>query len=441
MSLWEAMNHAFYIQIVGGVALGLLPILMLIYYFASDILCFNWKSTNWTALPEKTQAFVVTEGTIRAYFIQMWTFFVALLIFGWPVIKKLNLLTLNLLCAFFDTCFRLYFYIYGNYHKSWKSYPLNGLFVFIVLMNSFLLGKEIANKTQTLRNLKVKKALKVAAMLTLQFAFGIPLTLSFVYILIPLYAKEDNEILRTIIAGGLPLITAIPKVIVRLAAQRIDFVHPGDSHVLLSVLFTGSAIVFRILQADLVKFKLFVWLSFAHGAVDLLERLTIVVRDYFWYFVYRKLKRDREAEETLRADKFRTPRSMRLIADMSIQMILGESTAMIAAVGFIQLYKFTYLDEGLGSIAEFFIRVSIALSIDFVFNSFSFWLQMSYLNVAVVRVWRKKWRKHMLVVFILTAVTLCYFVPRLFVLVVAKSRYTPNANKPNFTCTEPFQSF
>ena len=33
---------------------------------------------------------------------------------------------------------------------------------------------------------------------------------------------------------------------------------------------------------------------------------------------------------------------MRFVADMSIQMILGESTSLIVAVGFIQLYNFMY---------------------------------------------------------------------------------------------------
>ena len=85
---------------------------------------------------------------------------------------------------------------------------------------------------------------------------------------------------------------------------------------------------------------------------------------------------------------------MRFVADMSIQMILGESTALIAAVGLTQLYAFMYNKNSLSFtdmhlIVDFFIRVSIALSIDLVFNSFSFWLQMSYFNIAVVRVGRK----------------------------------------------------
>ena len=42
------------------------------------------------------------------------------------------------------------------------------------------------------------------------------------------------------------------------------------------------------------------------------------------------------------SNQFRSPRSTRFVADMSIQMILGESTSLIAAVGFIQLYNFMY---------------------------------------------------------------------------------------------------
>ena len=310
-------------------------------------------------------------------------------------------------------------------------------------MNSVLIGREIAKNNETERSKKIRKTIRVSAMLIAQFAFGIPIAFFLVYKLIPLY-DEANETYRAIIAGALPLVTAIPKVIVRLAAQRIDFIHPGDAHVLLHVLYIALAIVFRVMQAELTSLGLFILLSVVHGAVDLLERLTIVMRDYLWYFIYKKLKRDTEAELILSAEKFRTPRSMRFIADMSIQMILGESTALIAAVGFIQLYNFMYPADNPSStnmyfITQFFIRVSIALSIDFIFNSFSFWIQMSYLNIAVAKVWRKKWRKHMVVAFILTTVTLCYFTTHLFAVVKAKNNSGTKA--PNFNCTGPFAKF
>ena len=192
------------------------------------------------------------------------------------------------------------------------------------------------------------------------------------------------------------------------------------------------------MQAELTSLQLFILLSFLHSAVDLLERLTIVVRDYLWYFIYRKLNRD---TPMLSAEKFRTPRSMRLTADMSIQMILGESTALIAAVGFIQLYSFMYneADPSFSELTQFFIRVSIALSIDFVFNSFSFWLQMSYMNIAVVRVWKSRWRKHMLVGVILTAVTMCYFTTHLFA--VVKDKHSSGSKLNDFNCTGPLSRF
>lgn len=274
------------------------------------------------------------------------------------------------------------------------SYPLNALFLIIVVMNSILVGREIANNSENERRRRLKKIIKVFTTLAAQLVFGIPIAFGLVYGIIPLYGRQ-NETYRAVIAGALPLFTAIPKVIVRLTAQRIDFLHPGDSHVLLSVLYSVYAIVFRVMQAELSSLELFVLLSLVHGAMDLLERLTIVVRDYLWFIIYKKINRNADTEAMLIADKFRTPRSMRFIADMSIQMILGESTALVAAVGFIQLYSFMYNNHGLSFsdihlVADFFIRVSIALSIDFVFNSFSFWLQMSYFNIAVVRVWKKK---------------------------------------------------
>ena len=230
--------------------------------------------------------------------------------------------------------------MYGVNVKSWVPYPLNCLFVLLLASNSLLIGREIAKNSE--RSKRIKKAIKVMAMLVAQFAFGIPITFGLVYVLIPLYGKA-SQTYRAIIAGALPPVTAIPKVIVRLSAQRIDFLHPGDLQVLLNVLYSASAIVFRFMQAvaDLCEIKLFTLLSFAHGAIDLLERLTVVIRDYVWYFIYKKFKRD-ERETILKANQFRSPRSMRFVADMSIQMILGESTSLIAAVGFIQLYNFMY---------------------------------------------------------------------------------------------------
>ena len=285
MSLWKAVKDVFCIQILGGLTLGSLAIFILVSDFNSVNLCYDRKfHGHWNSLPHKIQAIIVTADTAEGYVIQMWSFLVIISMFGWPLVKKLNLLILNLVGAFFDTFYRLYLQVYGIYQKPWMSFPLNALFLIIVLMNSILVGREIANNSETERSKKRKKTIKVSAILAAQFAFGIPICFGIVYGIIPLYGRQ-NETFRAVIAGALPLLTAIPKVIVRLAAQRIDFIHPGDSHLLLNTLYTASAIVFRVMQAELTGLHLFIFLSFVHGAVDLLERLTIVVRDYLWYFI------------------------------------------------------------------------------------------------------------------------------------------------------------
>lgn len=69
----------------------------------------------------------------------------------------------------------------------------------MLVMNGFLIGREIENNSETERETRMKKATKVSVMLFYQFAFGLPITLSVVPVLIPLYGKA-SETYRAIIA-------------------------------------------------------------------------------------------------------------------------------------------------------------------------------------------------------------------------------------------------
>ena len=73
------------------------------------------------------------------------------------------------------------------------------------------------------------------------------------------------------------------------------------------------------------------------------------------------------------------------------------------------------------------------------FNSFTFWLQMSHFSVAVERVWRKKWKKHMIVCVIQSALTICFFAKHLFPIVKLKQS-SADTNR-HFNCTGPFSRF
>ena len=435
ISLWKAMKYVFCIQILGGLAVGFLAVVIVVLEFNSADLCYGMQY-----VPKKIKNIILTGDVVWSYLVELWSFLLILTMFGWQFVKRLNLLSLNLIAAFLGTIYRLYIHLYKH---AWMSFPLNILFLIVVLMNSILVAREIANNSEIDRIGKLRKTTKFTAILSAQFAFGALMSYILIYAINPLYGRQDDNN-RALIAGTLPLLVVIPKAILRLTAQRIDFLHPGSSYILMSTVYSATRIVFRIMQAELSSRKLFVLMSFWHGSVDLIERLTILLRDYMWFFVYKKLKRNSNAEAVFSADKFRTPRSMRLVADMSIQMILGESTALITAMGFIQMYSFMYNNNSpsftdMHLIEEFCIRVAIGLSIDLFFNSFSFWLQMSYYNVAVVQVWKKKWKKHMTVCVIVTALTMCYCARHLFPLV--KAKHSIEKTKRHFNCTGPFSRF
>ncbi|KAJ7336003.1 hypothetical protein OS493_013373 [Desmophyllum pertusum] len=127
------------------------------------------------------------------------------------------------------------------------------------------------------------------------------------------------------------------------------------------------------------------------------------MRDHIWEYAYKLLSRcSRSQTRDFHAGKARTPRSMRFVADISIQLLLTEAGALVSSVGFIQLYKFMYPDQNMQTpenyfsflILEFIKRCFTGLAIDIVFNTISVWLQVTLFNTAVLRVWNTKWRSH-----------------------------------------------
>ena len=81
--------------------------------------------------------------------------------------------------------------------------------------------------------------------------------------------------------------TAILKVIMRLVAQRLDFIHPGESFVLVVVfflLYSLESFSASQLHADFNSLQLLFKLSFGNSALELLGKKRLV-RNHFYYFV------------------------------------------------------------------------------------------------------------------------------------------------------------
>ncbi|KAJ7336007.1 hypothetical protein OS493_013377 [Desmophyllum pertusum] len=428
------------IQFLFGFSIGLLAIAIAVIDFNTADLCYE-KTFRWNSMPRIIQGIRVTGQCVEGFFIQLWHFCIMLCVFGCSTMKELNLLTINLLAAFTDTIYRLCLQIFGIYKRPWMSYPLNVLSVSVIIGNSLIIAKRIIPAP-----MYSKKAVSnVAGVLAVQFILGLPVCYALVYKILPWY-NEKTEIEKVFIAGVIPIVVSVPKVIARTAVPKLNLVHPGVLHLLVSILYTATAVVSRIMQAELIDFSLFVALGVGHAMIDLVERITVTMRDHIWEYAYKLLSRcSRSQMRDFHAGKARTPRSMRFVADISIQLLLTEAGALVSSVGFIQLYKFMYPDQNMQTpedyfwvlILEFIKRCFTGLAIDVVFNTISVWLQVTLFNIAVLRVWNTKWRSHVITNVVCMVLVFLYFSEYLFPIVRGKND-GKTAKRFAFNCSLPF---
>jgi len=132
---------------------------------------------------------------------------------------------------------------------------------------------------------------------------------------------------------------------------------------------------------------------------------------------------------------FRTPHRERLMADIAIMSMLYESTAIVSVNGVLYLYQFIYLkdDSILELLQSFGITTSVQLVIEWFFTSVSLAIETRYQNIAVMAVWRRRWRRHVLTATITSAVMALwntgYFLP------IVYDRFNKFSNQ---TCQIPF---
>ena len=89
----------------------------------------------------------------------------------------------------------------------------------------------------------------------------------------------------------------------------------------------------------------------------------------------------------------------RLIADIAIMSMLFESTAIVSVNGYLYLYQFLYLrrEPFVSLLRLFAVHTAVSLAIEWVFTSISLAIETRYQNMAVMAIWRRRWKRHILV--------------------------------------------
>ena len=298
--------------------------------------------------------------------------------------------------------------------------PLYIAFLVGVCLQLYLVNRKVSMGSRTEL---LTRTCKMLVPICVPFIGGI-LICDYLY---PFYIKQNDEG-KLAIALFAPLTGVVMKTISRICVQRLwNITHPGYSYVLLAPGYLGCAMAFRILQADLDDLRYIAILGIIHGAAEVVERSVMVVIDHFCHMLWKR-------ESTLWGS-FRTPRRERVMADIAIISMLYESTAIVSVNGLIYLSQFVFVENSslLELLRSFAIYTSVQLVIEWVFTSVCLAIETRYQNMAVMAVWRRRWKRHILVA-IINIVPIAVWNSSCL-LVLLSARLSPSVDKP---CKIPF---
>ena len=383
----------------------------------------------------------VAGQAFQVFWIEFWQFLILCTIFKWALMKELNLLTITLLGAFLDVSYRLLLHIFDAYRSPWIPYPLNVLFGGLVIYNSYAVSKRMCANANNRRAATLKLTFKLCS----QFLLGLPISLFLNYFAFEWFARTPSSFKRAMIAFVVPMIAIPCKIVARLCAIHLDGVnHPGTSHSVVAVSYGVSSIVFRTLQANIESFWLFLALSVGHGIVYVFERVTVPLRDYYldkMLLAFASCCCCDCCQRRQQKNIIRSPRSQRLTADMSIQGMIFETTALVYSIAIVYIYYMVYGVSGKKSVVfrtQIVERIPAALALEFVFNSISVFSQTRYMNIPVMRVWKRNWKKHLILATITTAMAVLYFTQYQLQLIRAEYLKVNDTLPLIGNCTEPF---
>ena len=361
----------------------------LISYASFKSLYLSCHNHSDNSLSTQMQWQITVFGIIGSGFSFFWPFTVLLFLFRPFQLTgvKRRLCLISLLCLCLSALYRVVLRAFTLCHVRISSYlsgfPLNATFIICVCLELYMVTNHFFP-----RSMKIKK-------LCLFLQMMVPLCFTFLlgqishYSVYPYYVESNHKFLFALFV---PLIGVVFKTFSRICAQRLyNITHPGYSYVMLMPLFYGTAIMFRVLQADLDNLQFIIIIGIIHGAAEVVERSTMVLIDHICYVLWRR--------KSAPWGTFRTPRRERLMADIAIMSMLSESTAIVSVNGFIFLYKFLCLRENslLGALQLFAKRTLFQLVIEWFFTSVSLAIETRYQNLAVMAVWQKRWKRHLLV--------------------------------------------
>ena len=386
-TVWSSLYFGFLISVLSATIVGMISIPVYYLGFKTKLNCEHHAKES---IPTKLQWVITISEVLFASFLYCWFFLNTLFYFEPFQIRgiKMKLALLCLPFVFLDSAYRIALQGFGNSHSKLtptQRIPAMILFSLSVCLQIYIIVGHFCQRPRI-------KQLKLMLLLTTSCVFTF-VTANLVALLVyPAYNKQDKSG-KVLIAIFAPLIVVFFKVTARICVQRLWFriSHPGTSHVLLVPLYCGSAVMVRLLQVDLQSLEAVALIGVIHGIAEVIERSTMVLVDHICHKVLENRK--------VPWGGFRTPRRERLAADITIIGMLYESSAIISVNCFLYLYQYFYTRDNspIQLFQSFALHSSVPLVAEWFFTSVSIAIETHYQNMPVMAVWRRRWRRHILV--------------------------------------------
>ena len=421
---WKSMYFGASISLLTATVIGSLYILIsfLLYKTVNNCEFYPKKS-----IPVKVQ-WLRSVSDVTCCSIMYNNFFLVVLFLFRPYqIKGIRKKLISASCCGFllDALYRVFLQALGISHSKLSTIqklPLHFLIFVIISWQIHLVTNHFLSRQSTRQ--RITFFFQVEIVLVSIVILAIPVA----EIIYPTFNKQTKKG-KLLIALFAPLIGVVLKVASRICVQRLhrDFIHPGYSYVLLAPLFASSAIMFRVLQADLGSLQSIAILGITHGFVEVIERSAMVFIDHICHSIWKRTAAP--------WGSFRTPRRERLMADITIMSMLFESTAIVSVNGCLYLYKFNFLQNTslLEVLETFALTTCLQLVIEWFFTSVSLAIETHYQNMAVMAVWQRRWKRHTLMS-LTTSVLLALWTSTLL-LIIVHGRFKESSNQP---CKMPF---
>lgn len=417
----------FLLSVLSAVIVGMISILVYYLSFQTQLNCLVHPEKS---IPNKLRWIRTVSEAFFAFFFYCWLFVNSLFYFRPFQISGLKLTLFLTVLAFyiFDVCYRLLQALVFSHFNLTKLQVLPGnvLFFLCLCVQVCIITKHFCRGPR-------KKQLSLFLSLTIPFFLTYVTGILVAYFIYPAYNRQDNIVSKVLIAIFAPLITVFLKGVSRFCVQRLWRIsHPGHSFVPLGPLYHGSAVMLRFLQVDVEDVGAIAVIGGIHGIAEVIERSAMVFIDHIYHQIWQR--------RLVRCGNFRTPRRERLAADIVIMSILYESSGVISVNGFLHLYRYFYSSDNsaLQLLQSFALTTSVALAIEWFFTSLSLAIETRYQNMPVMAVWRRRWKKH-IVVAIINAVVMASWLSSSLILpaVVNNER---SVGKPKDFCQMPFES-